>query len=94
MYRWRMAAETPKETESRLARRDRDRTRRANQVCISFMLTVYITRKERDTTSNITNFCELRIDDENVVQMISNFHKEVAALEVVNCSVFHEAFQP
>ena len=35
---------------------------------------MYITGKKREIP---TSFCGIRIDDENVVQMISNFHKEV-----------------
>ena len=78
----------PQERESRLARRrERDRARcaslaREQRQCI------LQERRERYQQASV----ELRIDDENVVQLISNFHKEVASLEAVNCPVCQECF--
>ena len=92
LYRRRMAAETPQERESRLARRrDRDRARRAS-LSREQRQCVLQERRERYLRQHQQAPVELRIDDENVVQMISSFHEDVASLEAVNCSVCQECF--
>ena len=48
-----------------------------------------LTGKKRYLWQHQLASVELKIDDKNVVQMISKFHKEVTALEAVNCSVCH-----